>query len=348
MNFIWEIKRHVKIKTLIFAIPYFSFFIATVFAQSNTGSIAFTKKEIAFFKWGNGKNEVTCSNFNTVIHRGSDEKNNLDVQSFRAPVDLKIDGYNNIYIDGGNERIFVISSDGSSIKTINSNTTGGLGIVDEEGNIYGPYYKNGQLLGSIRTNPDGSQTVYKNFELRHVVNGIGYEIKKKKIRTIKIYDTDNKSEKLPPLMFPMNLRAYSPTGEGDYLEDPKKGLITIYTNKINSHLAKINKRINTDKILIQTDENSSNGIVIHLLGIDDKGNTYILNYKTGLHIDDPWSKVYVKVYSSDGKAIATIPIENDYFSKQLVPNEFALDVQGNLYQMWRSKDGVHILKWENF
>jgi len=316
-------------------------FSTSVFAAGSE-TISFTKKEIAFFKWGNKDKEVGCNKIDEIVHHGSDPKNTSRFRSFRAPVDLKIDGNGNVYIDGWNQRIFVISPDGRSIKTINNKTTGGFSAVDEEGDIYGSYYKEGEPFGFIRTTPDGTQEIHKDFKLSYVENGIAYEKIKKNIRSLKLFDVGDKPEKLPVRL---SLWSYSENVKADLKIDQVNGVFTIDTKKINKHLKKINRKLNSDKIQINYDDKNGVRVGIDFLGIDDDGNSFFLHYSPQLHADDPWSDVSVNVYSSAGQKVSKIPIESDYFSQQLYTNEFAIDIQGNLFQMSEEKDGVHILKW---
>jgi len=111
-----------------------------VFAQSNS-PITFTKKEIAFIKYGKGEKE-------TSWHGNS----------------IQIDGNDNVYFYNGNGQMLIVSSDGTSIKVMDDKKIINLRVIDAEGNIYSPIYKKGSPPGFVMTKPDGTQTEYPNFD----------------------------------------------------------------------------------------------------------------------------------------------------------------------------------------
>jgi hypothetical protein len=114
---------------------------AMIFAQSDS-PITFTKKEIAFIKYGNGEKETSWG------------------RSF-----IQIDGNDNVYFYNGNGQLLVVSSNGKSIKVMDGKKITNLRIIDAEGNIYSPVYKKGSPPGFVMTKPDGTQTEYPNFDL---------------------------------------------------------------------------------------------------------------------------------------------------------------------------------------
>ncbi len=312
-----------------------TFVFHSVLAQSNS-PISFTKKEIAFLKWGDGRNEVKLNKTkHKLIDRSKGVTETKEFVSWTR--DIKIDGNDNIYFRGGNDKIFIVSSDGSSIKTISAKKTGGLMDVDDDGDIFAPYHKIGEPEGFIRTKPDGTQEDFKHFSANYMENGIAYDINKNK--AITIADKGDQPEKLPP-------RLFSRVGEVDYGINAGGELCTIYTKKINKHLKKINQKIDADKIHIKVEEKDGMPPRSQFLGIDDNGNSYFLcGYYGGRNSSVPWKETYVMVYSQTGQKLTEIPVDTDYFDKQLVWTEFKIDIHGMLFQMWTSEDGIHIFKW---
>jgi hypothetical protein len=309
-------------------------FSASAFA-ADSGPISFTKKEIAFFKWGTGKNEVKLvkTEEENIIH-GTDEGGKR--YSYRWPHSLKLDGNDNIYFGGGNGRIFIVSADGKSIKTINGEKTGGLGGVDGEGDIYAAYYKKDKNeFDLIVTKPDGTQKIYENFDPIYEDNGIVYNNGKSK--AITITDNGDKPEKRPPSLM-----------QGDKSDYMKKypNTFTIFTEKINQHLKKINRQIDIDKIQIKIEGKGRLHLISDFIGVDDNPNFYFFcGFSPGPGINDPWEAACVMVYSSSGEKISQVPLELDSLNGQTSGGEVGLDIQGNIFHKWANKDGIHILKW---
>lgn len=309
----------------------------TLFAQSDS-PVSFTKKEIAFFKWGDGDNEVKLvKNEEENIVHGMDMGGKR--YSYRWPQAIMMDGQDNIYFGGGNGQIFIVSADGKSIKRINGEKTGGMGFVDGEGDIYGANYKKDKnIFDLVVTKPNGVQKVYENFDPLYEDNGIVYNNGKNK--AITITDNGDKPEKRPPCLMQGDRSDYIKGNQNSY---------TIYTQRINEHLKKINRRIDSDKIRIKIEEKKIGKFHVRplddLIGVDDNGNVYFFcGYSFGPGIEDPWKEICIMVYSFAGTKISEIPAELDV-NKQSSRNEFAIDIQGNIFQLWASENGMHILKW---
>ncbi len=335
-------KKEKSVRLIInFALSVLVLMYSFIISHAASDSISFTKKEIAFFKWGDGEKEIKL---NKITHKTIDRSKGVTQTSedFLWPSAIVVDGNDSIYLNGGNGQIFIISSDGSSIKTVSAKKTGGLVEVDGDGNIYGTYSKKGEPLGFIRTKPDGTQEVYKNFDLGYVENEIAYPISNKAMsgnQPITFSNIGDKAEKLPPHLL-------SRDGEVDLgkLMDGKS--FVIHTRKINKHLKKINRRIDADKILIEVEEKDGMPPRPQFLGIDDNGNSYFLcGYHGGWNSLVPWKETYIMAYSQTGQKLAEIPIDPDYFDKHVGLAECRIDIHGNLFQSWASKDGVHIFKW---
>jgi len=318
--------------TPIFSLLILIFLNHSVFAQSNS-TISFTKKEIAFFKWGEGDNQIRLKKGHSH-HNGQATTEEVNVQYY-WPRDLKIDGTDDVYIQDGKGHTFIISSVDGSVKTVN---VGGFRAVDEAGNMYSLYYVAGEPYGLIVTKPDGTQKIYKNFDMKYEENGIAYDLNNNK--AITIFDNGDQPEKLPPQLFS---RWLSKNYDGDFKKEANN-LFSISTKKINKHLKKINRRIDSDQIQIKIEKKNSAAVEAYLLGVDDDGESYFLcGYRESIHLTSPWSDIYVRVYSQAGVKIAEIPIDSDYFDKHV--SGFALDIHGNFFQMLASEDGMHILKW---
>jgi hypothetical protein len=326
----------------IIAVLLLGFSYCSAFGQTSPGYINFTKKEIAFFKWGNGQNEVSLEKL--IKTKGTTQVENNETLYW--PMDMKIDGNDNIYFPNGNGRIFILSSDSNSFKKIIMKKTGGIISVDENGCIYGVYSKDGPPYGFIRTEPDGTQEIFKNFDLGHVENGIAYPRGNKKTNRespVTIYDSENNPEKLPPLLFS---RSTPNIRNADFKEDIVASTFLINTKKINRHLKKINKKIISDNIKIKVEKKNEITPLVTFLGVDDNEQFYFLSgYPSGPEIDDRWIETYITVFSQDGKKLTEIKIDPDYFNKQVVRGELALDIRGNIFQMLASEDGIHFLKW---
>lgn len=306
-------------KVILISILFLSFSYIFAFGQTSSAPISFTKKEVAFFKWG----EI-------------DKKNPISKEYSRFyPKVLHIDGYDNLYFVTEQSQIFIVPSDGSPVKKNSLGKAGGVFIVDEEGNCYSSYYKKGEPWGFILTKPDGSQTEYKNFNLDFEENGIIYDLKNNKALTITDHGT--KPEKLPPRLFitkgETNLKINYPNS------------FTIYTEKINKHLKKINRRIDSDKIRIKIEEKNDVKALANLIGIDDDGNSYFFCAYQSQVRDGPWNEADVMVYSQKGQKIAEIPLELNFYDKQAFYKEVVSNIRGDIFQMWASEDGVHISKW---
>lgn len=325
---------------LIFAsLLFFVFINSLAFSQSSPNSITFTKKEIAFFKWGSGSNEVGISKHEEEdIEQGVDEGDKIVTYSW--PKNIHIDGNDNLYFGNANGQIFIVSSGDGSIRTISWKKTGGLEIVDGDGNIYAGLFNKGEPPGFILSRPNGSQETYKNIDLHYEDNGIVFD--RKNDKSITITDNGQKPEKLPPRLLGLD------GGKKDY-ERKYQGTsctFTIYSEKINKHLKKINLKLDVDEIQVEIPAKKDLGLFANLIGVSDDGNSYFLcSYMDGKD-SDPFQESDLMVYSRTGQKLTEIPLQLDYFDKQNSINEFKMDIHGNVFQMLALMDGIHILKWQ--
>ena len=288
----------------------FALFFSPVFA-GDSEKISFTKKEIAFFKWNYFKKDgKKCDIF--------------------IPKVLHIDGDDNLYFLYLNDLVYVVSANGKKVKTIDWGNNGGLAVVDENGNLYSQIIgKKGEGVGFILTKPDGSKIEYKNIPLSSVKNGIAYDSSKQK--SITITDEDDKPERLPAHLH--------------WAGNSYDCAYTIFTDKLNAHLKKINRHIDQDKIQINYNTKDGSRPPSSILGVSDECDTYIFVPYQGWTPGEPWSEADVMVFSPRGQKIAEIPLELDYFSKQTFDKDVLINIHGDVFQMWGSKEGVHITEW---
>jgi hypothetical protein len=352
-----------------FVLLLISIFVThSVLAQTNS-SINFTKKEIAFFKWGTGANEVGIGgisqedvNKDTQNHKKINketgevvpETSGLKAGSFIPQTRLKIDGNDNVYFaDSINNRIFVVSSDGSLIRTINGFGRVPYFDVDETGNVFSSQVKRGDPNGLTCIKPNGEKIFYKDFRLGHIENGVLYGSAADEAITttingnksiqplnkaITIIDTGNNEEKLPP-------RLFSGPG-GDFYGGDQDKEIVIDTRKINQHLKKIGNHIDVEKIEIKVEKKPKLSSWSDVLGVDDIGNVYIFcSYKDGYTWRSKVVEAYIDVYSPTGARLARI---SDSFSNggySLEKSTLGIDIKGNLFRILSSDNGVHIIEW---
>lgn len=293
-----------RFKTLLILTLLLGFTVSTVPCQTSSTPIWFIKKEIAFFKWD-------------YFNRDGKKCDPFFVKC------MGIDGQDNLYFLYSNLLMYIVSADGKTVKTIDWGNKGGGWFVDEDGNLYSSVYKKREPEGFILTKPDGSQIEYKNFTLNKLENGIAYDFAKNK--SITIIDEGDKPEKLPPQV----------KWETKYPNN-----FTIYTEKLNSYLKKINRHIDSDKIQIKIDEMA----LIHLMGIDDNGNSYFFCAYQGQGHDVPWIDS-VMVYSSKGQKNTEVPLEFDFYSKRAFSKEVVMNIHGDFFQIWATAAGLHITKW---
>jgi len=313
-------------------------FSASVFA-ADSEKISFTKKEIAFFKWGSGEYEVGLSkNESPNILHGQDLGGKKVVYDwFRR---MELDGSDNIYFANGNGQIIIVSSDGHVRETISMEKTGGLKDVDDVGDIYGNYFKKGEPTGFIITKPDGTQTVYKNFMFGGIENGIVYPLRVKEMEG-KAPITVFLNKDTPVGNLPRSLM--SPLEQMDF-DNPDYHTFIIHTEKLNKRLKARNRKIDVDKISIKTEPKGRWWPINHLIGLDDDGDSYILcEYSNSSTREGPEFEADVMVYSQNGQKIIEVPIGLDYFDKHI--SSLKTDIEGSVFQMWANKDGIHILKW---
>jgi hypothetical protein len=308
---------------LIFTSLLFVFVNSLAFSQSSPNSVTFTKKEIAFLNWGKGPKEVSLGKDEFMGNEGS------KVINYDYPRQLWVDGNGNLYfLDRcrDDKRIFVVSADGQSIKTIEFDKTGGIADVDEDGNIYAL-----KLGGFILTRPDGTQRTYDNFNFFEVVDGVVYD--RMHQQAVTIADHGNEPEKFTPRLFASDIG----------YKDLKS--FTIRSSKINEHLKKINRHLDVDSIHIKVNSRNDLGYA-NFIGVDDDGLAYCLYSYTLNNISGPFEEADVVVYSQLGQEIGRFQLPLRDFDKQIDINSIFLDIHGNIYQMLASEDGLHLLKWQ--
>ena len=342
-----KFKKIVLISTLLFGISYIA-----AFGQTSSVPISFTKKEIAFFKWGSGENEVgrkiktwedrlkdeivvdkrTGLRMPTPVLSETQKKRILQ---FWGPPMLALDGNDNLYLsDSVNQRTIFISPDGTKRRIITYVT--GYFNVDDLGNIYDSYFKKDET-GFICFRPDGKKDVYKNFELGYMENGIAYDPKNNK--SITIYANGDKPEKLPAN------RIFCEKDKQNFDD----GLID--TSKSKNHFKKIGREITADKVRIHFDRHGKYpGAVSQpdFLGVDDDLHFYFVYRFADLDVNKPEGKTveeYVAVYDSSGKKLSEIPLDFDFYESTDYRNLITLNIRGDIYQAWEANDGVHIIKW---
>lgn len=321
--------RHLALACLLFVA--FEFFCSTAFAQE----ITFTKKEIAFFQWGNGNNEIANSSQNPQtkvahykVYKGTKtpvpvvpEKNTNTISTY-----LKIDGSDNVYVsDPFHHRVFVIPSGESEIRVIKNASTYG---VDEAGDIISALsYKDG-LSDFECIKPNGERVVYKNFALGIVENGVIHEANGK--QPITILDIGDKPEKLPPSLF-------------SEVENETHAGFDLKTEKVNKHLKKINHKIDGEKIHLSWETKKgfiANG---YIQGVDDLGNIYVMViYYRGWIRPDTETQGFLFIYSPTGEILSKVPLEKNMNVGLSIP----IDVHGNFFTSVSSENGVHVFKWE--
>jgi hypothetical protein len=276
------------------------------FGQTSSTPISFTKKEIVFLNWGSGENEVKLiKNEEPNIYHGIDQGGKK--YTYLWPDDLKLDGNGNLYFSDWNKRVFIISPDGRSVKTISAEKTGGLLVVDEEGNIYGSRHKKGESTYFILTKPDGTQQIYKDFFPSYEENGVVYDRFVNKALTI--LNNGEKPEKFPFQFF---------TDENEIERGQHNDSFSIRTEKINKHLKKIYKKINSEKIQINIEDKTVGNLrtrpIADFMGVDEHADFYFFcKYSIGPGIEAPWGEADVMVFSQTGQKIGEIPIMLDEF-----------------------------------
>src|SRR5579871_804487 len=327
---------------LLFIASFLTFSPPVIFAQSDE-PISFTKKEVGFFKWGAGENEVKLSKIqerHAKVEKGTNkEVETVETTSISWPRYLRIDGNGNIYFWGQTNQIYVLSSNGA-VKKIDGENVGGLWQVDGDGSIYAPYHRKDSSVGFFLIKPDGTQVDYKNFNLGHEENGVVYDVND---QAMTIRDNGDKPEKLPPKLFSRPKSRFKPAK----LDFGRTGFnsFIIYSKKINEHLKKIGGHIDRDKIQIKIEGDKGLGWT-DLIGIDDSGNSYFLcKYFSGNFYEDPFNKASVMLYTPAGQKLVEIPVDLDVFDKRIDGNELAIDIHGNIFQMWASEEGLHIFQW---
>ncbi len=334
---------------------YFS--LDPLFAQSDS-PVSFTKKEIAFFKWGDGSNEfgqgyITEKDVRKDIesNTATDKKigvvvpgkSDLKVGPVRSLITMLIDGENNIYLaDSIHKRIIVVAPDGNVTKSIDKMRKGSEFDVDEFGNVFFDYIDEKEKMPNlVWVKPDGTRTEFKDNGLSWVVHGVAYNpYDRKKSVTIMSID-DTKPEKLPPRLFGGS-------------KDPDVGggsrgmdLFVSYKN-INRHLKKINRQIDVDHVRIKIEQKDKLTSWATVLGVDDNGNVYTLcAYKNGPNLNTYYKVVeaYIDVYSPMGERLTRIPDSSCLGGYAQTVSNFAIDIKGDIFHILESEDGVHIIEW---
>jgi hypothetical protein len=63
--------------------------------------------------------------------------------------------------------------------------------------------------------------------------------------------------------------------------------------------------------------------------------------------EEYWQSEGVNVYDLNGSLVATISLDINQLDQDYAYPDVQLSPSGYLYQMWVSKNGVHIYKWSN-
>lgn len=319
-------------------------------AQSNA-PISFTKKEIAFFKWGNGTNEVGMGSLSkTAIEEDARRHKIINKKTgevitetpvtqpgpFIPEIILRLDGEDNVYFsDSIHGRVFVVDSNGNVIRFVILKGAGRYFKVDEVGDVLFDYQENkGEKRNLVCVKPSGEKMVYKNFRLGRLEGGVAYDAynKNKAITIVK----ENGTKELPIRDIPIkNLKTTNDIG------------FAINTDKIIEQLKKHGHQSEIKEIDVKLEKKENLSPWWNVIGIDEAGNIYtLIYYKTiGSPMHAKVIESFIDVYSLEGVRQSRI-IEPSYLGSLFpTPDHFAIDGQGNIFQILPSKDGVHIVKW---
>jgi hypothetical protein len=127
------------------------------------------------------------------------------------------------------------------------------------------------------------------------------------------------------------------------------GEIKIKMSRINDLLSSLNKKTDYSDLSLPVIEKK--GLPeIEVLGADNDGNIYLFYQYYLKHMrgnpEQPECTVEedVYIYSPAGVLKNTIPLQMNAFSKDF-DNPLKLKANGDLYDMWVSKEGIHVYKW---
>ncbi len=332
-----ESRRRFESKFLFLNFSLFKFrlFVAAVlilmipcslaFSQTSSGPISFTKKEIAFFKWGDGGNEIGNNNSASPLkathkaHKGSNREENTSADSeknkFLVYTHLKIDGKDNVYVnDPFHNRVFVISPDGSEIRTVDHANTHD---VDEAGDIISFLTWKNAFSDYEIIMPNGQRTVYKHIKDPEIIeNGIFHDADGK--NAVTLFDVGNKTEKTSPKRF------FGIENETHVGFDLKTGTT------------------DSRKVHITYDEKEGLTAKGDLLGLDDQGNYYVqVTYREMASQADSEIENVLVVYSPIGKILCRVSLESNF----QMSSGIILDKNGNFFIAISNKNGVYIYKW---
>lgn len=118
-----------------------------------------------------------------------------------------------------------------------------------------------------------------------------------------------------------------------YRKEPNKTAIRI-KNKYSNTIAEI--ELNYDPAYLE------------LLGVDKDENLYLLldNTFVGALGPEDW-KLEVHKYSKEGNFLSKIELQTDFIQPRTGQKDrVSIDIEGNIYQLIRKQDGIHLIKWE--
>jgi len=303
MDFKSVIKLSKRQKLILILILFVSF-SSKAFCQSASNSISFTKKEIAFFKWGDGANEIGMSwednteqvkKMDYKVSKKTGEVVSMSITPTIGPIlprtELHIDGNGSIYFsDSVHKRIFVLSPDGEKERTIEAGNDSNF-RVDEVGDVFFYDYKVGEPQGLTCVKLDDRKFFYKNIKLSYIESGVAYDANKE----ISITDNGNKPQK--PLLFGTVEKS---EGDGNYI-------IYIHSRKFwNDHV--VTGRPFDDKsdngykeIPVKIEKKHKLEYTAEVLGIDGANDVYVLgSYRSGLPAHFNYFDFNVDIYSLNG------------------------------------------------
>ena len=313
----------------------FCFIPSLILAQTSSAPISFTKKEIAFFKWGDGEKEIGRHRPTArgVIHKinkktGKEEPSlNVSDESINSvSLNMKVGGIDKIYLrDSYHRRIFIIPTSGGSISVINN---ANLYAVDKNGEIISVVsYKDG-LADFECIKSTGERAEHKNFKLD--LDSVEHGVVRDAIgeKSVTLFVNDNKPEELPP---DVSSDIENETNEGFDLK----------TGKINKHLEKLNRKIGVNKVHIGWELKKGYVAMGYLEGVDDLGDLYVrVIYYEGWIRDDTKTESWFLIFSPQGKVLFRIPLDGILSTGPII------DIHGNFFGCLSANDGVHIYKWE--
>jgi hypothetical protein len=299
--------------------------------------LQFSKKEIAVVKWGNKNDQIGSS------------PNSIGLFS--------LDGMGNFYIaDCENKKVLVLSRDGTFIRSVSLDDPtkiiqGRNALADSAGNILVPF--------------NDSKTGFNEFSYLVIKPNGEREFYVEKQKTAQNWKNLCEKIKKEEGMGESYFDAWysRPPADMDEISDDKIG---INRDELVKRLAKKNKTIeDADDVDVEINFSSlaeirkdevdfqkfGKKVTANLIGVDNEGEIFLL---CGFSYDP--EKVYqpsivselVAVYSLEGRLLSTIPMAVGTFEEQdgmgpLDVYDFAVNRKGDLFHIFRSKDGVHVL-----